>query len=337
MSIRTAIIGYGTGGRVFHAPLVDATDDLEVAAIVTANSDRAQDARQRYPKAAIHPDTESLFADADFDLLVVTSPNATHAPLAQRAIHAGIPVVLDKPLATSVEEARAVVEAAEAASVPLTVFQNRRWDGDFLTLRDAIDAGDLGDIHQFDSAFEWWAPTLGDRWKDTATVAEGGGILLDLGPHLIDQALVLFGDVADVHAELDARRGGAANDDAFVTLTHTSGVRSRLWMSAVAPANRPRFRAVGSEAVFEAHGLDPQEPQSISGMRPGDPGFGLHEDGRTASIRRPDGETARALRAGRHLEFYETLVGALVHDGALPVDPRANLRVLEIIEQAQRS
>lgn len=228
MTIRTAIIGYGTGGRVFHAPLVDATDGLELSAIVTSDAERAQHARSTYRQAAVHADVDALFAAGGFDLLVVTSPNGTHVPYARRAVDIGVPVVLDKPLATSVEDAVSLVAAAEEAGVPLTVFHNRRWDGDFLTLQALIRGGALGEIHQFDSSFEWWAPTLGSGWKDAATAEEGGGILFDLGPHLIDQAMLLFGEAVDVHAELDNRRGGGADDDAFVSLHHTSGVRSRL-------------------------------------------------------------------------------------------------------------
>lgn len=335
MTIRTAIIGYGTGGRVFHAPLISAEPRLEVSAIVTGSPQRAAAASAWHPTAKVFPDVDELFREGGFDLLVVTSPNETHAPLARRAIEAGIPVVLDKPIAASVQEAREVVDAAARASVPLTVFQNRRWDGDFLTLRDVISEGRLGEVHQFESAFEWWAPTLSDRWKDTATQAQGGGILFDLGPHLIDQAVLLFGEVAEVHAELDRRRpGGVSDDDAFLSLTHASGVRTRLWMSAVAPANRPRFRVVGSEAVFESVGLDPQEPQSIAGMRPTDAGFGSHQDGRTATIAGPGGSRSVPIHAGRHLTFYEKLADALTGAGELPVDSRDSIRGLELIERA---
>lgn len=336
MSIRTAVIGYGIGGSVFHAPLIDATGGLEVTAIVTSNPDRAQRARERYPRATVFADADALFAAGGFDLVVITSPNVTHAPLAHRAIAAGVAVVLDKPIATSADEARGVVDAAASAGVPLTVFQNRRWDGDFLTLQDTLASGALGDVHQFDSAFEWWAPELGDRWKDTATPAEGGGILFDLGPHLIDQALLLFGDVTKVHAELDRRRGGESDDDAFLSLTHASGVRTKLWMSAIAPANRPRFRAVGSRAVFESHGLDPQELQSIAGMRPNDPAFGIHDDARAAALATPDGLQEMPLSPGRHLAFYELLEIALRGHGDVPVAPRDSIRALEIIEQALR-
>ncbi|GAA1236766.1 putative dehydrogenase [Microbacterium phyllosphaerae] len=335
MTIRTAIIGYGTGGRVFHGPLIDATEGLEVSAIVTSNPDRSQHAQGRYPRAAVFDDVDALFAAGGFDLLVVTSPNETHVPFARRAVDAGIPVVLDKPLATSVDDARAIVDDAERAGVLLTVFQNRRWDGDFLTLREVIAEGALGDIHQFDSAFEWWAPELGARWKDTASPEQGGGILFDLGPHLIDQALMLFGDVIDVHGELDNRRGGGADDDAFVSLTHASGVRSRLWMSAIAPSNRPRFRVVGSTGVFESHGLDPQEQQAIAGMHPTEAGFGVHDDGRVATLSTADGDQPLPLCAGEHRAFYALLLEALTAGRPLPVDPADSIRGLQLIESAR--
>jgi scyllo-inositol 2-dehydrogenase (NADP+) len=335
MSIRTAIIGYGLGGSVFHAPNVHAAEGLEVAAIVTSNEDRARSAEHRYPDAVVHADVDTLFAAGGFDLLVVTSPNDTHVPLARRSIDAGIPVVLDKPVATSSAEARGLADAAERANVPFTVFQNRRWDGDFLTLRGVLAEGALGEIRQFESAFEWWSPTLGAKVKDITSPREGGGILFDLGPHLIDQALQLFGDVADVHGEVDSRRGGKADDDSFVSLTHESGVRSRLWMSAVAPANRPRFRVVGSTGVFESYGLDPQEPQALAGMVPTDDGFGVHADGRTAVIRRPGGvEEPRVLEAGRHVTFYEQVARSLATGSELPVDPRDSIAGLDVIERA---
>jgi predicted dehydrogenase len=334
--IRTAVIGFGTAGRVFHAPLIAASASFSLNAIVTGTPERAQAARSEYPHAEVLPEVDALFdRAAEFDLVVIGSPNETHAALALRAIEAGLNVVIDKPVSVNSTEARSVVAAASAAGVVLTVFQNRRWDGDFLTLADVIARGGLGEVRQFESAFEWWNPELGERWKDTTRADAGGGILYDLGPHLIDQALLLFGPVEVMHAELDRRRAGAASDDdSFLTLHHETGVRTRLWMSAVSPAPRPRFRVVGSRAVFTSSGLDPQEPQSIAGRRPGDPGYGLHDDGRTALIEGPDGRVDVALRAGDHLEFYRRLAAALQDGSPLPVDPADSIRALEIIERA---
>ncbi|AXG81925.1 Gfo/Idh/MocA family protein [Streptomyces paludis] len=336
--IRTAVIGFGTAGRVFHAPLIAADPRYSLDAIVTGSPERARLARQEYPGTGILAGTDALFAGSrPYDLVVIGSPNASHAPLAHAAIEAGSHVVIDKPIAVTAAGAREVVAAAKAAGRVLTVFQNRRWDGDFLTLRDVVERGELGEVRQFDSAFEWWSPRVGDGWKDVTGPSAGGGILYDLGPHLIDQALQLFGEVSEVHAELDRRRPGAVSDDeSFLTLRHVSGVRTRLWMSAVAPAPRPRFRVTGSRAVFRSDGLDPQEAQSLAGLRPGDTGFGLHADGRDAVVAGPDGTDTVPLRAGDYREFYRRLATALHDGGPPPVDPADSIRALDLIEQAVR-
>ncbi|MFE7974443.1 Gfo/Idh/MocA family oxidoreductase [Streptomyces shenzhenensis] len=336
--IRTAIIGFGTAGRVFHAPLVAADPHYALSAIVTGSPERERAARHEYSETDVLADTDTLFARArEFDLVVIAGPNDSHAPLARAALEAGTHVVIDKPIAVTAAEAREITTAAREAGRVLTVFQNRRWDGDFLTLRDVIARGRLGEVRQFDSAFEWWQPDTGTGWKDLAGPDQGGGVLYDLGPHLIDQALQLFGEVTDIHAEHDRRRPDSrSDDDSFLTLRHVSGVRTRLWMSTVAPAPRPRFRVSGSRAVFRSHGLDPQEAQSIAGRRPGETGFGLHDDGRTAVVEGPQGAQNVPLRAGDYREFYRRLATALREGGPLPVDPNDSIRALEIIEQAIR-
>lgn len=336
--IRTAVIGFGTAGRVFHAPQLDTSRRFSLDAIVATSEDTIAEARRRYPEAALYTDAADLFANADlYDLAVVATPNATHAPLAHQALAAGLHVLVDKPISVTAAQANGLVDAAHAAGLVLTVFQNRRWDGDFLTLRKAIAQGLVGDVRQFESAFEWWKPELGKAWKDSSSHANGGGILYDLGPHLIDQALQLFGDVVTVHAELDTRREGAAgDDDSFVTLHHASGVRTRLWMNAVAPANRPRFRVVGSTGVLTTWGLDPQEPQSIAGMHPSDPAFGTRDVHAEATIESPDGRTTLALEAGRYRDLYAGLAAAIVDGELAPVDPRDSIRALELIEHAIR-
>ncbi|GAB3274286.1 Gfo/Idh/MocA family protein [Kineosporia babensis] len=338
MTIRTAVIGFGTAGRVFHAPLVAAEPRFALSAVVTSSPERAAVVAAEYPGTVVLSSTDELFDRAEeFDLVVIGSPNETHAPLALRAIEAGLHVVIDKPIAVTAAESRQVVEAAAAAGVKLTVFQNRRWDGDFKTLQAVLEKGELGEVRQFETSFEWWSPKVTERWKDTATPQSGGGMLYDLGPHLIDQAIQLFGPVEEIHAELDARRPGAFNDDdSFMTMRHTSGVRTRMWMSAISPAPRPRFRVVGSQGVFVSEGLDPQEPQSIAGRRPGSEGFGRHDDGRTATISTPEGERAVELQAGEYLAFYRLLGDALTDSASLPIDPADSITALELIERAVR-
>ena len=207
---RVALIGFGLAGAVFHAPLIETTPGLRLTTIVTGDPERADRARREYPEAAIEAETEAVWARADeHELVVIAAPNSAHVPLARRAIDAGLALVVDKPLAPSSVEARELTERAAAAGVPLTVFQNRRWDSDFLTLRQLVDSGELGEIQRFESRFERWRPELQDSaWRESASRAEGGGLLLDLGTHLVDQAIVLFGPVAEVYGEADHRRGG---------------------------------------------------------------------------------------------------------------------------------
>ncbi|MGO4533830.1 Gfo/Idh/MocA family protein [Leifsonia sp. 2MCAF36] len=325
--IRVGLIGYGVAGRVFHAPFLAADPSFELAAVVTSQVDRlAADV----PDATAVPDVDALLAHPGLDLVVVASPTPLHVAHATAAVEAGLPTVVDKPFAPDAESGRALIERAEAAGVRFTVFQNRRWDGDFLTLRHLVDEGTLGDVRRFESRFEWWKPTADDSWKSTTSAGEGGGILFDLGAHLIDQALLLFGPARVAHAELRNRRGGQADDDAFVVLEHDSGTTSHLWMSAVAPISGPRFRVLGAHSGFVSWGLDPQEGQLAGGMRPHDRRLGRAiAPARLGTDAHPDEVT---LAAGDYADFYRRLAASLRGDAPPPVNPRESLAVLELID-----
>ena len=205
--MRVAIIGYGLAGAVFHAPLVAATEGLEVATIVTSDPQRQERARREHPGARIVNDVEVAL---EADLVVVATPNHTHAPLARRAIESGAAVVVDKPLGLDPAEAIDLLELGGR----LTVFQNRRWDSDQLTLRRLVAEGALGEVFRYESRFERWRPEpkAEGAWRESRTPAEGGGVLLDLGSHLVDEALRLLGPADSVYAEIDARRGGPADE-----------------------------------------------------------------------------------------------------------------------------
>ncbi len=235
-SFRVGLIGYGIAGAVFHAPLIDATPGLDLAAIVTGDAGRQEQAPGTYPTAAIFADTAKLWEHASgLDVIVIASPNRTHFPLALEALSAGLNVVIDKPMAPTAAEGRQLIDAAGQRGLMLTVFQNRRWDGDFLTVHRLLREGKLGTPLRFESRFERWRPVPKSGWREHGAPEEAGGLLYDLGSHLIDQALVLFGPASHVYAELDRRRSSVeVDDDAFVALTHVSGVRSHLFMSAVA-------------------------------------------------------------------------------------------------------
>jgi predicted dehydrogenase len=313
--IRAGIAGYGLAGEVFHAPLVDAVEGLEVAGIVTGNEQRAAKARSSFPDAAVVASVDELWDR--IDLLVVATPNRAHVPLALAAIERDIAVVVDKPLAPSADEAERLLDAGGQ----VTVFQNRRWDGDFLTLRRVLP--ELGPVVRMESRFERFRPEIkAGAWRELPAAAEGGGLLLDLGAHLVDQARVLFGHPRRVYAEVRTVRPGAqVDDDVFVALEHDDGVLSHLWMSAAQPLFGPRFRVAGLQAGFGCDGLDPQEAQLVAGVRPGDPAYGVKPP----------------LERGRYEEFYAGVV-AWLRDGAPPpVDPADSLAGLRILEAARRS
>lgn len=338
-SLRVGLLGYGLAGRVFHAPLIAATPGLALTAVVTRDPDRRAALTTAHPDTTILDSAEQLWAQArELDLIVVATPNRSHVSLAQAAIDAGIAVVVDKPFAPTAAAARALTAHARARGVPLTVFQNRRWDGDFLTLRKLIASGSLGAVCRFESRFERWVPQLKAGWRERGEPEEAGGQLFDLGAHLIDQALQLFGPVDRVYAELDRRRPGVAiDDDSFVALTHVSGVRSHLWTSKVAAQRGPRFRVLGDRAAFTKYGLDGQEPAMAAGGVPGSPGWGeeLPEQWGTLG----EGAASRAVQTepGRYQAFYAAVAAALRGDGAVPVDPDESIAGLDIIEAALRS
>ena len=330
--LRVALVGYGLGGSVFHAPLVAATPGLRLDAIVTGDPDRARRAAERYPEAHVVPSADALDTAA-LDLLVVASPNRFHVPLTKDALAAGLHVVVDKPVAPTADEARQLGEEARARGRLVIPFHNRRWDGGFLTLRRLVADGELGVVHRFESRFERWRPAPRTGWKERTGPGEATGLLYDLGTHLIDQALTLLGPVTHVYAELDRRRPWAAvDDDVFVALTHASGARSHLHASAVVHAPGPLFRVLGDRGAYTKPGLDPQEAMLAAGMRPGDPGWGEAPAGEHGTLATADGARPMPTEPGAYERFYAGVVAAL-RDGAPPPvaldDAVAGLAVLE--------
>ncbi|MDR3648338.1 MAG: Gfo/Idh/MocA family oxidoreductase, partial [Acidimicrobiales bacterium] len=325
-------------GSVFHGPLLAATPGLEVTTIVTADADRRARAGRDFPRAAVVAHADEVWPRADeLDLVVVATPSGTHAPLASAAIDAGLSVVVEKPLAPRVGQARALVERAAAAQVMLTVFHNRRWDAEFLTLRRLVTAGTLGDVARFESRFERWRPerTAG-AWREELSADDGGGVLLDLGVHLVDQARSLLGPVTHVYGEVAARRGGS-DDDVFAALQHASGARSHLWASAVAAAPGPRLRVLGTGAGYLAPYLDGQEDALRAGRRPDEAGFGEEPAERWGRLVRGEEEEPVPSAPGRWVEFYRGVVRALRDGVAPPVDPRDAVAVLEVLDAVRRS
>jgi predicted dehydrogenase len=341
--IGVAVIGYGLAGSVFHAPLVAATPDLEVRAIVTGNPERRERATRDFPDARILATADRLWSDtAGIGLVVVATPNHLHAPQAITALEQGLATVVDKPMALSTAEARSMLEAAERSAGLLAAFHNRRWDSDFLLVRETVESDGLGGLFRVESRFERFRPAVNTAsWREETSPEAGGGLLLDLGSHLIDQALVLLGRPRGVYAEIArARPGAVADDDCFLALEFAGGARAHLWMSNLAASIGPRWRLWGRRKALEVWGLDPQEPYIRAGGRPGDPGFGQPDGGQRAVL--TEGGEAGAvhelrLPAGRYGDFYAGMAAAIRGEAPVPVPAQAGWDVLAVIEAARRS
>jgi predicted dehydrogenase len=339
--LRAAIIGYGLAGSVFHAPLIEAAGGLAVALVVTSDPERAAKARGAHPGAEVVATVDEALERADdLDLAVVATANDSHVAVADRALDAGLAVVVDKPLAPDPGAAADLVRRAEALGLPLTAFMNRRWDSDQLTLRRLLAEDRLGTVLRHESRIERWEPTFAEweRWRQGVTPEQGGGVLLDLGSHLIDQALVLFGPVERVYAELDHRRDGPADDDAFVALRHASGTLTHIWCSSFAAVPGPRLRVLGDRAGFVVTDADGQEQALLAGRRPDrDPGWGVEPHERWGRIVDASGSDAVESERGDWPDFYRRLVLTLTEGAPPPVDPRDAIPALEVIEAARRS
>jgi scyllo-inositol 2-dehydrogenase (NADP+) len=296
---------------------------LDLVSIVTSNPERVAAARSAHPGVSILASADELLGAAgDYDLVVVAAPNR-----------------VDKPLASSAEEGRRIADAASSHGVVASVFHNRRWDGDFLTLRRLTRAGDLGDLLRFESRFDRWRPEVDrGKWREGGTPEDAGGVLFDLGPHLIDQALELLGRARSVYAEIRKVRPGAeVDDDFFVSLEHDFGARSHLWGTMVAAQQGPRMRALGSRAAYVKCGLDVQEAELRAGADPADPGFGVEPPEAWGTLGTDDDHRPVETDQGRYVEFYELMEKAIRERAPAPVPLEAGVATLEVIEAARRS
>ena len=253
--IDCGLIGFGLGGKAFHAPFLASVPGLRLAAVLQR---KGNEAAEIYPGTKIVRTLDELLAISSIRLIGISTPNETHAPLARACLEAGRDVVLDKPFATSVAEARELVALAQKTGRFLTGYQERRLDGDFLTLEKMISGGELGRVIRYEETFDRCRPAIRDSWKEKP--GPGTGVFYDLGPHLIDHGLKLFGPPEFVLADIRAERDGAPNDDAFdVTLYYANGLRAYLSSTTMAPIPRPHFRVLGTKGSYVKQGLDPQE------------------------------------------------------------------------------
>ncbi len=331
--LRVALLGYGAAGRSFHAPLIRHTPGLELAVVATS---RADELARALPGVEPVRDPLEAIGRADIDLVVIASPNATHTPLAEAALRAGRHVVVDKPFTLTLADARALTALADEAGRLLSVFQNRRWDADFLGLRAMLRAGELGRVTHVESRFDRFRPQVQDRWRERAE--EGGGIWFDLGPHLVDQVLLLFGLPQRVGGLLAHQRSGAQADDWCQAWLDYGALQVTLSASVLVGGGLPRFAVHGTAGSWVKHGLDVQEDQLKAGQVPGSAGWGL--DPQPARRYRGASEALiEALPAGDYPAYYAAVREAIRGRGANPV-PAAQavgtMAVLETVVEAAR-
>ncbi|WP_406192205.1 Gfo/Idh/MocA family oxidoreductase [Kitasatospora sp. NBC_01560] len=329
--VRIGLVGYGFGGRYFHAPLLASTPDCEFLGVVTTSPERRKQIAGELGRPAY--DSLEELARAGAEAVAISTPAATHIPLAQEALKLGLAVVCDKPFALDAASARETTELAERLRVPLTVYQNRRWDSDFLTLRRLVAEGDLGTLTRFESRFERFQPEPGPP-------AAGGGTLLDFGSHLVDQALVLSGPVERVYAEMRSRDGGEGLDeDVFVALTHRSGARSHLSGSWRQGAPGPRFRATGTTGTYVVDGVDGQEALLIAGASPASEGerWGIEPERRWGKVLRGDQVEPAPSARGEWDTFYPAFAAAVRGTRPLPVDPWDAVTTATVLDAARTS
>jgi len=330
--MRVGLVGYGFGGRYFHAPLIAALDDVEFAGVVSRSPDRrselAGDLGVSAPPAY---DSVAELVDAGVDLVTVSIPPESRGPVIRELLDAGVAVVGDKPFAMTLDEGRALADHSASRGAPLTVFHNRRWDSETLTIARAVEDGLVGDIRSCESNLDRWEPWV-------AETSTGGGYLLDLGSHLVDQVREVFGPIARVLAVIDRTPGFPLETGFLLVLEHESGVRSRVTATCVQAAEYPRFRLTGSEGSLVIAGLDIQTEQVLSGMTPDDDAWGVEPAHRAAVLHRPDGrrETVDRQR-GDWSAFYRGTVDALRVGTPLPVSIDGALATLAILEAAVES
>jgi predicted dehydrogenase len=333
---RVAIIGYGMAGREFHSRLA-AEAGLSVTAVVTRDSGRRAQAAGDWPGARLVGELDALLElRSVFDVVVVASPTALHAEHAAALARAGVPFIVDKPIGVDGHEARAVLAEAEATGTPFTVFQNRRWDPEQLTLGALLDAGGLGDVHTFERRWERWRPTPRQRWKENDR--RGGGLLLDLGPHLVDSASSLFGPVTSVWAQTRALTT-PTEDDVFLVLTHEAGggraaspraVVSRLWAGSVVGAPGPRTRVLGSGGAYVVTTFE-QDASPFERFDDDAP------EGTLGWLTRGRDREPVPVADGGPADFYRALGQWLAGQASAPVDPTDAVRTAAVLDAARES
>jgi predicted dehydrogenase len=328
--VRFGLVGYGFGGRYFHAPLIGPAAECLLVGVVTSSPERQALVEHDFPGTPTYPSLAEL-REAGAEAVAISTPADTHTALTEQALQLGLAVVCDKPFALDAAAARGTVELARRLGLPLSPYQNRRGDSDFRTVSKLVAEGAIGTVTRFESRFERFGPP-------DAPPSSGGGTLLDFGSHLVDQAVVLLGPVARVYGEWRTRENGL-DDDVFVALTHESGARSHLWGSWSQAAPGPRYRVTGTTGSIVLAAGDTQEEALIAGQTPGSrlADWGAEPGSSTAVLHDATSSRPVALERGTWQRFYPAFAAAVRGTGTVPVEPDDAVATARVLEAARDS
>ena len=330
--IKVAVIGYGYSAQTFHIPLINASDSFELAAISSSQKDLLE---RHYPQVLVFDTAEKLIASAAVDLVVITAPNDAHYPIAKQCLEYGINVVVEKPMVTTSTEAQELTTIARERSLLLSVFHNRRWDGDFLTIKKLLDNNLVGDVRFFESHFDRFRPRVRQRWREQP--GQGSGVWFDLGSHLVDQAISLFGLPEALTARCLTLRKGSKTTDYFHVLLHYNDLEVVLHASSFSAAPNLRFRLEGTDGSLVKYGLDPQEQQLTSGVTPNDPCYGAEDADNYGRFYTESSTELIETEQGCYQQYYAEISAALALGADNPVNPEEAVEVLKILELAEIS
>ncbi|MFT6924828.1 MAG: scyllo-inositol 2-dehydrogenase (NADP+) [Psychromonas sp.] len=332
--IKTAVVGYGFSAKTFHLPFIDALLEFDLSAI---SSSQADTVKQDWPDAEHYFTAEEMLQNSDAQLVIITAPNDVHFSLAKLALENNKHVLLEKPFVTKIADGQTLIRLAEEKGLLLSVYHNRRWDGDFLTVKKLIAENKLGDIKHFESHFDRFRPVVRQRWREQSE--EGGGILFDLGPHLIDQALQLFGLPEALTAQCKIMREGSTNIDYFNLTLHYPDKLALLSASLFSAGPNLRFNIQGDQANYRKLGLDPQEERLKAGVQPNTSDWGKENEAQYGQLYFAESSQVLPTECGGYQHFYSQLADAINNGAQLPVsaqDALWNIRLIELAMQSSR-
>lgn len=327
--LRTALIGYGSVAEKMHAPLIEACPDLDLVAVVERNGNKCE---KKFPKVQTFRSLEELLAADAADLICITTPNEHHFPMAKQCLLAGKHVVVDKPVTIHSQEAEELERIAGERGLLCSVFQNRRFDGDFRTLQKLVEEGTLGRLVYLESHFDRYRPAVSENWREAEV--PGNGITYDLGSHLIDQVALLFGKPQAIFADIQKQRSGAVADDYFDIVLYYGDFKARVTAGMLALAPSPKFLLLGEKGSYEKFHLDVQEQAFKDGIKPGSPGWGVDPPERWGKIFLNEGTSPLQTVDGDYRIFYQNIADAILQGSAPKVTLAQAISVLKLIEAA---